>query len=272
MVKKGVIGMWWVAIGALMVLTGCSTVPTSFKPVDPIPAAEFSHKVFGEVLGAHVKDGVVNYPGVQTDDRLPAYLAQLDRVDPNALATRSERLVLWINAYNAFAIKGIVDQYSPMSWVGRYRYFRSRDYRVGGEAINLYDLERKVIIAQFHEPRIHFAIVCASISCPSLQSWVYQADRLEEQLESVTKDFINDATKNRFDRQNKIVYLSKIFKWYPEDFEAHSGSLLKYVRKYLSDQELARDLESSSYKVEFLEYDWGLNGTPTTEAPSARQS
>ena len=124
--------MWWVAIGALTVLTGCSTVPTSFTPANPIPAAEFSHKVFEEVLGAHVRDGVVDYPGIQTDDRLPAYLAQLDRLDPNALASRNERLAFWVNAYNAFAIKGILDQYSPISWVGRYRYFIGREYRVGG--------------------------------------------------------------------------------------------------------------------------------------------
>ncbi len=262
----------WLAMGAIIALTGCSPVPTSFKPADPIPPAAFSHRVFGEVLSAHVKNGWVNYPGIQTDGRLPAYLAQLDRVDPNSFATRHGQLAFWINAYNAFAIKGILDHYSPMTLVGRYRYFISRDYRVGGEAINLYDLERKVIIPLFHEPRIHFAIVCASLSCPWLQPWVYQAERLEEQLELVAQAFINDATKNRFDRQNKVAYLSMIFKWYAEDFEAHSGSLLKYVRKYVSDQELARDLESSSYKVEFLDYDWGLNGRPPMEVPSARLS
>jgi hypothetical protein len=259
-------------MGAMIALTGCSTVPTSFKPTDPIPPTAFSHQLFSEVLSAHVKDGWVNYPGIQTDGRLPTYLAQLDRMDPDSFATRHERLTFWINAYNAFAIKGILDHYSPMTLVGRYRYFISRDYRVGGEAINLYDLERKVIIAQFHEPRIHFAIVCASLSCPWLQPWVYQADQLEEQLESVAQVFINDATKNRFDRQAKVAYLSMIFKWYAEDFEAYSGSLLKYVRKYVSDQELARDLESSSYTVKFLDYDWGLNGTAPRKADHAGAS
>jgi hypothetical protein len=105
------------AIGLLLVVTGCSTVPAKFAPVNPISPSELSHAVFEQVLESHVKDGVVDYPAVQTDDRLQTYLAQLDRVDPNALATRNERLAFWINAYNAFAMKGIVDHDSPASWV-----------------------------------------------------------------------------------------------------------------------------------------------------------
>jgi hypothetical protein len=168
--------MRWLLIGLVAVLTACSSIPTSFKPESPIPSGEFSHRLLGEVLASHVRDGVVYYPAIQMDARLQAYLAQLDRVDPNAFVTRNERLAFWINAYNVFAIKGILDQYSPVTYVGRYRYFIGRDYPVGGATINLYDLERKVLIAQFHEPRTHFAIVCASMSCPKLQPWTYEPD------------------------------------------------------------------------------------------------
>jgi len=257
--------MRWLAIGALAVLTGCSTVPTSFNPLNPIPAAEFSHKVFGEVLGAHVRDGAVDYPGIQSDDRLPAYLAQLDRVDPNALATRNERLALWINAYNAFAIKGILDHYSPVSPMGRYRYFIGRDYRVGGETINLYDLERQVLIEQFHEPLIHFAIVCASYSCPRLQPWAYQGPQLQQQFELVAREFINDSTRNRFDRQAKVASLSMIFQWFEPDFVKAAGSVPAYVARYVDDSDLARELTQPDYRVEYLEYDWTLNGIPPKE-------
>lgn len=257
--------MWKRLMAVGILLAGCSTAPKSFHPIEPIQPQEFSHRTFEEILSTNVKDGNVNYPGIQADDRLAAYLAQLNRVDPNAFATQNERLALWINAYNAFAIKGILDQYSPMTFVGRYRYFVSRDYGVGGQTMNLYDLERQVLIAEFHEPRIHFAIVCASMSCPWLQPWAYQADRLDEELESVTKAFMNDPTKNRFDRENKVAHLSMIFRWFSEDFEAHSGSVLKYVQKYVSDPDVAYDLETSSYRVEFLEYDWRLNGIPPRE-------
>jgi hypothetical protein len=233
--------------------------------VNPIRATEFSHKVFGEVLAAHVKDGVVDYPQIQADDRLPAYLAQIDRVDPNDFATRNERLAFWINAYNAFAIKGILEGYSPVSYVGRYRYFIGQTYRVGGEAINLYDLERKVLVEQFREPLIHFVIVCASLSCPKLQPWPYQPDLLAHQLDEAARVYINDPARNRFDRENKVAWLSKIFDWFGPEFVQAAGSLLSYVARYVDDPELVRELTESNYRVEYLEYDWSLNGIPPKE-------
>jgi hypothetical protein len=260
------------AIGLLLVVTGCSTVPDKFAPVNPIPPSEFSHAVFEKVLESHVKDGVVDYPAVQTDDRLQTYLAQLDRIDPNALATRNERLAFWINAYNAFAMKGIVDHDSPASRVGRYRYFIGREYRVGGATINLYDLERQVLIAQFREPLIHFAIVCASMSCPKLQPWAYEPTQLERQLNRAAREFINDPTRNRFDRKQRIASVSKIFDWFEEDFVAAAGSILAYVARYVDDPALAKELAQPGYRVEFLDYDWSLNGIPPKETAHAGAS
>ncbi len=114
-------GLVWMFLALL--LAGCSVVPKSFHPSRPIPPNEFSHQSFDEVLQAHVKDGVVDYPAVAKDARFAAYLDQLDRVDPNALPTRRHRLAFWINAYNAFAIKGILDGYSPLTTIGQWRYF-----------------------------------------------------------------------------------------------------------------------------------------------------
>jgi hypothetical protein len=253
---------FWMGMGLLLALASCSSGPSSFRPANPIPSAEFSHAIFGAALSAHVKDGVVDYPAIQTDDRQEAYLRQLDRVDPNAFVTRNERLAFWINAYNAFAIKGIVDGYSPVSYMGRYRYFIGQEYRVGGGAITLYDLERQVLIRQFHEPLIHFAIVCASTSCPRLQPWAYLPHELDRQLDHAARAFINDPTRNRFDRKRKVASLSKIFDWFAEDFSAAAGSTLAYAARYIRDPELARDLVESDYRIEFLEYDWSLNGIP----------
>jgi hypothetical protein len=254
-----------VTVSLAVVLAGCSTVPTSYTPIHPIPPEEFSHKVFHEVVQAHVHDGSVDYPAIQSDDRLPIYLTQLDRVDPTAFTMRNEQLAFWINAYNAFAIKGILDGYSPTSYFGRYRYFIGRDYRVGGKAINLYDLERNLLIPQFHEPRIHFAIVCASSSCPKLQTWTYEPDQLERQLDRVAREFINDPTRNRFDRVKKVASLSMIFKWFDEDFTSAAGSVLSYVIRYVDDPELLQDLMRSEYRIEYLDYDWSLNGMPLKE-------
>ena len=262
----------WVVIWLAVALTACTAVPTSFKPESPLAPGEFSHRLLGQVFASHVKDGVVDYPSIQKDDRLPTYLAQLDRVDPNGFATRNERLAFWINAYNAFAIKGILDHYSPASYVGRYRYFIGRDYRIGGAAINLYDLERQVLIKQFQEPLIHFAIVCASTSCPKLQTWAYEPDQLERQLDRVARDFISDPTRNRFDRTQKVAYLSMIFKWFDDDFRKAAGSVLSYVTRYVSDPELVQDLMRSDYRIEYLDYDWSVNGIPPKESVDAGQS
>ena len=150
-------------------------------------------------------------------------------------------MALWINAYNAYAIKGILDGYSPGTWVGRYRYFIGRTYRVGGASINLYDLEREILIARFHEPRMHFAIVCASASCPKLQSWAYDRTQLEPQLELAARGFINDSSRNRFDRENRVAYLSKIFDWFADDFSSQAGSVpVSYTHLTLPTKDLGK--------------------------------
>ena len=149
-------------------------------------------------------------------------------------------------------------------WTGTVRLLMSGS-RNSGRTINLYDLERKILIPEFLEPRIHFAIVCASASCPKLQSIAYSERQLEAQLEESARGFINDRTKNRFDQERKIAHLSMIFKWFEDDFVTHSGSLIHYVKRYVAEPELARDLETTPYSVQFLEYDWRLNGPPPGE-------
>lgn len=244
-----------------VILGGCSTAPLSFTPEQPLAPAEFSHALWQESVSAHVQEGLVDYPALQREQVLPQYLALLDRVDPNQLST-NERLAFWINAYNAFAVQGILDHYSPRTLLGRYQFFIAREYRVGGETVNLYNLEREILISQFHEPRMHFAIVCASASCPKLQPWAYEGQRLDRQLQRVTSEFVNDASRNRFDRSKKIAFLSMIFKWFAKDFEARSGSVLNFVREYVQDMSLKQDLLEADYTVEFLAYDWWLNGPP----------
>jgi hypothetical protein len=255
----------------LLSVTACTTFPGSFSPTNPLPAHHFSQDQWEAVLNAHVRDGVVDYPGIQDDVRFLPYVALLDRVDPNQLSTHDHR-AFWINAYNAFAVKGILDGYSPTSLWGRYRYFIGREYQVGGRTVNLYDLERKILIAQFYEPRIHFAIVCASVSCPTLQPWAYRGHKLDRQLDEVARAFINDPTRNRFDREKKVAYLSMIFKWFGSDFSAAAGSVLAYIARYVDDSELANELLQPGYHIEFLEYDWSLNGISPKEIARVRGS
>ncbi len=221
------------------------------------------HRPFTEALAAHVSRGVVNYSGLATDRNFAEYLERLAQTDAARLANEKERLVYWINAYNAFAIKGILDGGSPSSFFGRIGFFSGATYDAGGKRINLYDLEHE-ILRRMNEPRFHFAIVCASTSCPSLRSEAYVVEKLEAQLESDARAFVNDPRKNRFDRESKVAYLSKIFDWFEVDFEKHSGSVLAYVAQYVEDMNLAAELRQGRYSVKYLPYDWSLNGTPVT--------
>lgn len=240
---------------------GCSTVPERFAPADPVPAARFSYQSLDAALRAHVTEGQVNYPGFAADARFTTYRGQLARVNPDEFKTRADKLAFWINTYNALAIQGILEGDSPFTATGKYRYFIKRTFTVGGGALNLWGLEHKLLIP-LGEPRVHFAINCASWSCPKLQSQAYLPNTLDRQLDAAARDFINDPQRNRFDRAQKTAHLSMIFKWYDDEFETAAGSVLKYIARYVDDPLLARELALDAYAIRYLPYDWSLNGTP----------
>lgn len=224
--------------------------------------AESEHDLFDAILKENVSSkGDVNYPGIKDDPRFTEYLDYLAKANPEAFSSEDEKLAFWINAYNALTIKGILDGLSPGGFFSRITFFKSTDYKVAGREINLYDLERDIIIP-FHEPRIHFAINCASASCPILIPEAYTADKLERQLETNTISFINNEFKNQFDLEKKVASISKIFDWFPEDFERPAGSVQKYLANYAQDAEVSKLLAQDGFRVKYLKYDWSLNGTP----------
>lgn len=241
----------------LIVISNFSVLAQSSNSNDAL------HKDFSTLLTEHVKDGVVNYAGFKTDQRFTSYLSLLKQTNPDTFTTDEEKLAFWINAYNALAIKGILDGLSPSSFLGRISYFKTTDYEVGGRTINLYDLERDIIIP-FKEPRIHFAIVCASISCPKLRAEAYVATSLEQQLNDNAIDFINDDSKNNFDTKKKSANVSKIFDWFKKDFKQHSGSVQEYISQYVKDDSHKQALKTKQYKIKNLKYDWNLNGIPAS--------
>lgn len=219
-------------------------------------AEEFNFTLWNDLLAEYVAQGQVNYPGLQSDPRFDALLDNLAAVDTEALA-KSNELALYINAYNIFAIKGIIDGRSPSSSIGKLRYFMLDKYELGGQSISLDKLEHK-IIRPLGEPRIHFAIVCASASCPLLISEAYIPENLEDQLNNSARLFINDTTKNQFDTANKTAGISKIFKWFKEDFGTSDENVLAYIQPFLNE-----DIEElTAYKIKYQAYDWSLNGAP----------
>jgi hypothetical protein len=236
---------------ALALLAVTLLVPAAVaKPPDPAP--------LDTLLRAHVKAGVVDYAAFQGSAAFRGYATALGA--PFGEAPRDERLAAYLNAYNVFAIQGILDGLSPSSFLGRQRYFKLQTWTIDGRPIALERLENDVI-RPFKDPRIHFAIVCASKSCPPLRGEAYVADRLDAQLDDQARRFVNDPSKNRFDKGKRVAYLSAIFKWFDEDFRG-AGSVQKYVARYVADAEVARSLANDAFEVEWIEYDWTLNGLP----------
>ena len=234
------------------------------------PAFDHDHSKWSAILAAHVSNGRVDYAGLHKGGgpKLDAYLRTLEAVSKGELAawTKPQRLAFWINAYNAYTIKLIVEHYPIKSIreIGFLPYAAFRDAFIGldriwGKEMSLDDIEHRILRERFDEPRIHFAIVCASKSCPKLQSEAFTAKKLEGQLKKAARGFLTDARRNRYVAAEKTVYLSKIFKWFGEDFEKAAGSVKTWVLPYFPPME-RKAIESKETRVEFLDYDWSLNG------------
>ena len=234
------------------------TQDTSGPPVD--------HSVFDGLLKRHVDDtGLVNYKAWKGPDEeaLRNYLKSIGKVDPNPLA-RSERLAFWINAYNALTIQGILEFYPVKSIkdkVNRILGFNIWDdypTTVNGKAYSLNDIEHKVL-RKMGEPRIHFAIVCASVGCPKLRNEAYTGVNLNPQLEDQAIYFFAQPRNLRIDRAGKSVYLSSILDWFAEDFGGSDRAKLDFSSKYLSEEKDGEFLRSGEPKVKYQDYDWSLN-------------
>jgi len=212
-----------------------------------------------EILARNVRNGFIDYDGVVSEPRFGEFIDQLGATRPSDLTSTEAELAFYINAYNVLAIQGILNGGSPSGWWGRRKFFKQQKFNVLGEMISLETLEHERIIA-LGEQRIHFAIVCASMSCPRLSSRAYRPEELNVQLHDAAKRFINDPTRNHFDPKRRTAFLSKIFEWYEDDFTAAGGSLQRYLARFVADATVQDTLRQDGIEVRFIDYDWNLNG------------
>lgn len=224
-----------------------------------IHAAAPDYDDLDAVLLRNVRDGFVDYDGINADPAFTRFVTDLDGTREADLEDREQRLAFFINAYNALAIRGILDGYSPSSLLGRYRFFRGLQFEVLGGSMTLDELEHEYL-AKLGDERVHFAIVCASMSCPRLSNRAYLPATVNAQLDVAARAFVVDGTRNRFDTGRRLAYLSRIFDWYSADFARASGSVQAYLARYAPDPEIARLLAAGEFTVSHLEYDWDLNG------------
>lgn len=252
-----------VLLAALLAAGACSTPGFQYRPVE---ITSFSHASFDRLLKKYVSaEGKVDYAAwhAHAEDRraLQDYVNQIGNASPEShpalFPDHDTQLAYWINAYNALVIEGVLSHY-PVQSVNDIRpgitvkqgqgFFYNLKFQVGGRPINLLDLENRVLLEQYKDPRIHFAINCASRSCPPLRPEAFKGP---EQLDAAARAFINDEKNVYVSHEKRTVYVSKIFEWYREDF---GGDLRAYLNRYR-----ARPLPAD-YAIEFLDYDWNLNG------------
>ncbi|MDN3379799.1 MULTISPECIES: DUF547 domain-containing protein [unclassified Pseudoalteromonas] len=238
------------------------------------------HQPWNELLNKHVKiinEGVgtqADYTGFKTEQaKLQAYLKTLSQVEKSDFDSWSNatQLAFLINAYNAWTIEFILSEYPNIDSIKELGSFFSSPWSkefipLLGEVHSLDNIEHTLIRGEnkYNEPRIHFAVNCASIGCPALRAQAYIAPELNKQLEQQTTLFLADKTRNYAD--GDTLYLSSIFKWYQDDFEkgfADSHSLASFILLYSDainlNAEQQQLLKSNAMKIEFLDYDWALN-------------
>ena len=212
------------------------------------------HFLFDELLKKYVSDnGNVDYEGFKnSSEKLLGYISILQNTFPKfdkLKPSKEQKLAYWINAYNALTIDLILQNYPLKSIKDIDKPWDQRLWKFGNKWLNLNDIEHQ-ILRKMDEPRIHFAIVCASFSCPKLQNTAFTVSDIETQLTTATKEFLDDSTKNYISQNN--LRLSKILKWFAKDFKTN-GSLIDFLNKY-TEIEI-----SSKAKKSFKDYNWDLN-------------
>jgi len=220
------------------------------------PAAAFDHSAYDKLLRRYVKGGRVAYARIKREarDDLARYLAAVGKARLKGVG-RDARLAFYLNAYNALVIKAVVDRY-PIARVTAVRGFFDRlRYRVAGRRVTLDQLEKKIILPTFKDPRVHFALVCAARSCPPLRARAYRGRTVRRVLELLARRFINSRRGVRVAKAGRVA-VSRIFQWYAKDFSRASGSVGRYLAKYHARHAAALRRRTT---FAYLPYSWALN-------------
>ena len=246
----------------ITLLTAFTCTNSNTTTYNTTNAAPVDHSIFDKLLKKYVNDkGLVNYKGIKSEVKvLDQYLDMLSKNPPASSWSKNEQMAYWINAYNAFTIKDVVKHYPIESikdigskiqipfvttpWAEKF-------FTIGGEKMSLDNIEHGTLRKKYNDPRIHFSLVCASISCPRLRNEAYTADKLEAQLNDQGNDFLNNPAKNKINKDESK--LSKYFDWYKGDWKEGNQSVVKWVNKYSTTK------ITDNTKIDYMDYNWNLN-------------
>ena len=236
----------------LLIVFGFTTKSTN-------KAKAISHKQWSVLLKRHVNNkGDVNYKGFLKDEALlNGYLKLLSDNPPDSALSNNEKFAYWINAYNAFTVKLIIENY-PLKSIKdlgsnatKNSPWDKKFFKIGVKEMTLNNIEHDILRKQFNDPRLHFAINCASYSCPKLLNKAFEAATLNQQLNERAVDFLNDPTKNIITPSS--AKLSSILLWYGEDFTKTGVTKIEYINRY------SRIKILPTATIDYLKYNWGLN-------------
>lgn len=224
-----------------------------------------------QFLSQYLKDGLVSYQEIQkSPESLDRILSELKAVQKENYENweLDQQKAFWINAYNIAVIKEVMDHFplkKGLNWkVLAYpshsiqqipNVWNRKTIRLLGADRSLNEIEHEILRRKFKDPRIHFALVCASLGCPVLRSEPYRGDKLDSQLEDQIRTFLSDPRKAYYDKKTDLLYLSPIFKWFRKDFEPFGG-VTAFVEKYWPEPKVK---PTSKTEIKWLDYDWSLN-------------
>ncbi len=228
---------------------------------------ELEIKRIDSILSTYVNsDGNVDYLALAMTDYVVRYVESLKTFDTANLGTKNEKLAFWINAYNMITIYGVIEAIKKdhafikkgnRGLLDKFKFFFMNKYTIAGKKHNLLDIENR-ILKKCSDPRVHFALVCGTGSCPLLKNGLYSSTEIDKELDIAAKLFINSPKGITLDKENNIIYLSSIFKWYRKDFGNEKHSVLKFIARYHAEKEfIEKNLDR--LKIRYLGYDWGLN-------------
>ena len=246
------------------------------------PAASFfdqEHKVWDTLLQEHVHEGgLVDYVGLgRKRSQFDLYISKLEGVKAKEFQSwkAKEREAFWINAYNAYAIQLVLDNYPVDSIKDMGGFFSSvfdkrfiplqhlvaadpRAKASRSKALSLGEVEHEVLFPISRKPLFHFAVVCASTSCPVLRAEAYTGKKLDKQLEDQARVFLADIKRNNVSILNGKLRISKIFDWAEDELDTYPGGIRKLLLDF-GPSTLVKDKAFSTAKLKYRDYDWSLN-------------
>ncbi|MGB0879592.1 MAG: DUF547 domain-containing protein [Polaribacter sp.] len=215
-------------------------------------------KTFNSLLQTHVdKNGNVDYKGLKADEvKLDSYINYLATTSPSKSWSANKQKAFWMNAYNAYTIKLILENYpvksiQKISKKGKNAW-KIPFVKVGGKIYTLDHIEHQILRKKLFDPRIHVGVNCASISCPKLHNKAFTEGNVHSELEKLMKSFINDSKRNKFGKKS-MIHISEIFNWFKNDF-TKKGSVIDYINKYATEK------VDTNAQIHYLPYNWNLNG------------